>query len=129
MDKAEVERPRPRVLLNDRPYADRQLRALLADEASFLPRVPTLLRQLKLKAKQIVSRYSFEAYTAEEVRVMKVQAIAAAMVPSREELQAMAMLQGNMVRETIKQFNAFLDGVKYSPLERVKARVKSHIPG
>lgn len=128
MEQEEVKVPRPRVLLNDRLEADKHLRAMLQDEACFLPRVPTLFRQLKLKCKQILSRYDLSLYSAEEIRVMKTKAIGAAMIPSPEELSVMATLQGRRTAETIRQFNSFLDGQPTTFAGRVKSRLKSYLP-
>ncbi|UHK03276.1 MAG: hypothetical protein FuTV2_gp1 [Hangzhou tombus-like virus 2] len=104
---------------------DAHLRALLLDEASFLPRVPTLFRQLKIKAKQILAKYDLSAYTADEVRKMKTAAIGAAMVPSDEELNVMHILNSARVHHVVEQFNSFLESKPYGLGKVVAAKVKT----
>lgn len=114
---------KPRVPIWHRPRnwpVDKDLYYALAEEAMFLPRKESLWRHLKLKTKQILSEYDLSHYSREELYAMKVKTIAAAMMPSIEEVEALDRLLQAKIVDVMDWYNTSITLVKEPFLKRLR---------
>lgn len=78
-------------------------------EAAFLPRTPTLLLQLKSRARKYLANWDLSKYTSTEIHNMVIRAIGAAMLITKEEEKVRALLHMYRERELIRPaHNQFL---------------------
>lgn len=104
--------------------AEADLYQTLLAEALFLPRLPGLTRQLKLKAKQFWNGFDCSDITQKQITEKTARAIAAAMTPSAVEIECMRYWSHSSVQEILKVWNAFIADLRPPGfMERIKSKV------